>query len=151
MGRASGAHLSLAVLDASIVGSWYIPSQATTAASALYGLRPKPDWRAPYCFGLEVLNLLLRAERLRRLRERAVEEIEADLRRSIRVVLEPAPSRQTTGLAISLSRVHELSLFDAFYLHLAMELGAPLATRDKALSSAARREGCRVLDAGAAA
>jgi predicted nucleic acid-binding protein len=129
-----------------VVGAWYIPSQATPEATAFYTLSPTPRWRAPHCFSYEVLNLMLRQERQGGLQPEATEMVEADLRRLVKVVVGPAPSRRTTWLALHLARKHGVSLFDSLYLLLAMELRAPLVTRDRGLAAAAASERCTVFD-----
>ena len=48
-------------------------------------------------------------------------------------------------LTLTLSREHALTLYDAAYLELAIRLGLPLATGDRALIAAARSVGVSVL------
>jgi predicted nucleic acid-binding protein len=48
---------------------------------------------------------------------------------------------------LDLARGQRLSAYDAAYLELAMRLGIPLATKDRALSDAATRLGVAVLGA----
>jgi predicted nucleic acid-binding protein len=63
------------------------------------------------------------------------------------VEIEPASSLDSAAdEALALARVERLSLFDAFYLDLAMRLGATLASRDAALLAAAGRRGVPVED-----
>ena len=146
MGRAAGAQLNILVLDASVVGAWYLQTQATPRAAAFYTAQPTPTWRAPYCFFHEVLNLMLRYERQGSLHPGSAEIVETDLRQSLKVSSGPAPSRRMTALALRLARMHQISIFDAFYLLLALELRAPLVTRDGGLAAAAANEGCAVFD-----
>lgn len=48
--------------------------------------------------------------------------------------------------AMDLAQRHRLTVYDALYLHLALDLDAPLATLDRALATAARAEGIEVID-----
>ena len=46
---------------------------------------------------------------------------------------------------LTLARAHRLTAYDASYLELALRLGAPLATLDRALAAAARTTGAPLL------
>jgi predicted nucleic acid-binding protein len=48
--------------------------------------------------------------------------------------------------AIELAERHRLTVYDAMYLQLALDIDAPLATLDRALAAAARAEGIEVID-----
>lgn len=48
--------------------------------------------------------------------------------------------------ALELAERHGLTVYDATYLHLAMDIDAPLATLDRQLAAAARAEGVEVID-----
>jgi len=56
----------------------------------------------------------------------------------------PAVSTPCRGAAYPLSVRHELTLYDALYLELALRLNLPLATFDGALRRAAEAEGVRL-------
>lgn len=56
-------------------------------------------------------------------------------------VEQEGPERMLTEI-LALAREHHLSTYDAASLDLAMRLGLPLATQDKALTMAAKK--CRV-------
>ena len=53
--------------------------------------------------------------------------------------------RQVRDRSIPLAIFHRLSVYDAVYLELALRLSLPLATLDRALRSAARREGIEII------
>ncbi len=63
--------------------------------------------------------------------------------------LREIPVRLAQGLnddlAFALARRHNLTFYDASYLALAITEAAPLATLDKALFAAAKREGLHVI------
>jgi predicted nucleic acid-binding protein len=52
--------------------------------------------------------------------------------------------------ALELAERHRLTVYDAMYLHLALDVEAPLATLDRKLAAAARAEGVEVIDERAA-
>jgi predicted nucleic acid-binding protein len=48
--------------------------------------------------------------------------------------------------AIDLAERHRLTVYDALYLQLAMDVEAPIATLDRGLAAAALAEGIEVID-----
>ena len=125
------------VLDASIALAWCFEDESTPAAWALLDrLRAAPG-HVPALWTLEIGNILLGAERRRRITQaRAVEflGILGDL--DIRVDPD-SPGRAFRDL-LPLARERDLTTYDAAYLELAMRLGLPLATKDGSLARAAK-------------
>lgn len=95
---------------------------------------------APPHLGTEVANALLRGLRLE------PGDVSARLRELFRAGVEVV-DRGLIGLvdAIDLAAGHGLSVYDAAYLALAVELEADLATRDRSLAGAAEAEGLVVI------
>ena len=64
-----------------------------------------------------------------------------------RLTLRPImrPERHAGQATIGLARQHDLSVYDAAYLELAMRLGLPLASKDEALRKVAQAVGLSVL------
>lgn len=91
---------------------------------------------APHCF-LEVGTGLLRAVRRSRLSEEMGREAWVTLG-ALPLSVEPFPGRDRL---FNLAVAEQLSLYDAAYLAIASDLGALLATADRALASAAMRQG----------
>jgi predicted nucleic acid-binding protein len=124
------------VLDASVAIAWCFDDESTPAAWALLDrLRAAPG-HVPALWALEVGNILLGAERRRRITQaRAVEflGILGDL--DIRV--DPDLPGRAFRDVLPLARERRLTTYDATYLELAMRLGLPLATKDTALARAA--------------
>ena len=125
------------VLDASVAVAWCFDDESTPAAWALLDRLRSAPGHVPALWALEIGNVLLGAERRRRITQaRAVEflGILGDL--DIRV--EPdAPGRAFRDV-LPLAREQRLTTYDATYLELAMRLGLPLATKDTALVRAAK-------------
>jgi predicted nucleic acid-binding protein len=99
---------------------------------------------APYHFSGEVANALLRGTDL------TASEIPSRLLRMARSGVDTT-DRGWHGLveAVDLADRHHLSVYDALYLQLALDIEAPLATMDQALAAAATAEGVEVIgDAG---
>jgi len=124
------------VLDASLAVAWCFDDESTPAAWALLdGLRTAPGY-VPAVWELEIGNILLAAEKRRRITQaRAVEFLgilgELDIR-----VDPDLPGRGFRDV-LPLAREQRLTTYDVSYLELAMRLGLPLATKDSALARAA--------------
>ena len=90
----------------------------------------------PALWELEIGNILLGAERRRRISHaRAAEFLgilgELDIR------VDPDLPGRAFRDVLPLARARRIKTYDATYLELAMRLGLPLATKDKALARAA--------------
>lgn len=133
------------VIDASVAFSWILATQATQAADALRAL-PNADFVAPYIFGFELRNGLLRAERQSRLSGAAADLAVADILGAV-VHLDDPPNSEGMEAVLRAARANGLSYYDACYLELAQRLGGALASRDAALIAAAADAGIATYDA----
>lgn len=135
------------VIDASAALAWVLVSQATPASRVFLSEAGDHVLVAPFIFGWEVKNVLLGALRTGRLSLETYEEAidtleEMDIRSG-----ETFSEQHVELLAMS----ERLSLFDAAYLDMALETGAGLASRDRALLVACTRMGVPVFDLRASA
>ena len=132
------------VLDVSAALTWCfddepeivgLPDPSRAAETRMY---------VPALWPLELLNALLVADRRGRLPlESALEFLELVFTLPL-AVEEPPKSGEYVGL-LALAREQNLTVYDAAYLDLALRLGVPLATCDKALADAARRRNVALL------
>ena len=124
------------VLDASVAVAWCFDDESTPAAWALLDrLRTAPGY-VPTLWALEIGNILLGAERRQRItRARTTEFLEILCALDIRADAEVQP--RALQVVLPLAREQGLTTYDASYLELAMRLGLPLATKDRALAGAA--------------
>jgi len=124
---------------------------ASVAIPALTGDAPWPEqwlgWAesdtmllAPPHFRTEVANGFLKGTSVAR------DELPAKLRAMARSGVDVA-DRGWPGVlrATELAGKHGLTVYDAMYLQLALDVEAPLATIDRALAAAARAEGIEVI------
>jgi predicted nucleic acid-binding protein len=96
---------------------------------------------APPHFRTEVANGLLRGTVL------AQAEVPAKLRSIARSGVDVTDTGWHGIMrAIDLAIKHGLTVYDAMYLQLALDVEAPLATLDRALAAAARAEGIETID-----
>lgn len=133
------------VVDNSIVMTWCFKDEASTYADAVLDSLSEAIAVVPAIWPLEVVNVLLVAERQKRLREPdSVRFI--SLLSQLPIVVERAwPERMMKDL-LALGRANSLSSYDATYLELAMRQGLPIATLDKKLVEAAKRIEIPILD-----
>jgi predicted nucleic acid-binding protein len=126
------------VVDNSVVMSWcFIDEESVYADSVLESLKTAQAL-VPAIWPLEVGNVLLVAERKKRLSEAdSIRFLELINNLPISVNQEP-PGRMTKEI-ISLAREQNLSTYDASYLDLAMRKGIPIATLDKEIKKASKR------------
>ncbi len=128
------------VLDCSVAMAWCFESEADPYTDAVLRALPARTAVVPALWALEVANVLLVAERRRRLRGADVVRF-LDLLGELPIIVDGPLGVQDLAGLMALGREHRLSAYDAAYLHLAMRERVPLATHDRALRSAARAVG----------
>lgn len=121
------------VVDASISAAWFLPDEATPyTEAALQATADRRVW-VPALWLLEVGNLLLSAQRRRRITDAKRRELVAHAQ-DLRMDVDREPVAMTT--LDDLAARHALSAYDAAYLELALRRSLPLATNDAALLKA---------------
>lgn len=124
------------VIDNSVVMSWCFQDESSVYADAV--LNKLTEWKAvvPSIWPLEIVNVLLVAERRKRLEP-------ADSARFLTLVsqlpIDVADDRVERRMQelLALGRSHHLTSYDSAYLSLAMRQGIPIATLDNNLLAAA--------------
>lgn len=130
------------VVDTSVTMAWCFEDEATPATEAVLDrLRDEPAI-VPPIWPLEVANVLLVAERRRRMTEAQAARFTGLLGQ---LPIHVDDDTVDLSAVLGTGRRHELSAYDAAYLVLAERLGAPLATLDDALAGAARTAGVALL------
>jgi predicted nucleic acid-binding protein len=129
------------VVDTSVVMAWCFQDAGNRYADTVLESLEAGEAFVPAIWPLEVGNVLLVAERKKRLSEASLVRFLALLRSLPITVEQETPDRMLTEI-VSLARTHHLSTYDASYLDLAMRLGLPIATQDTRLAKAAKT--CRV-------
>lgn len=132
------------VIDASVALTWCFEDERRPETDAI-GQRVLFETAVvPSLFHLEIANILLVAERRKRITwaeaERRIERMER-----MQLAVDDETIAQAWGVITDLARSEGLTTYDAAYLELALRLGMPLATLDKDLAAAARRRGVEVL------
>ena len=125
------------VLDSSIACAWAFHDEDHPHAElALDRIRRNETAFVPSLFWYELRNVLVVRERSGRIREAETSAFLRDL-----AILNIAPDvGPDEAEVLRLARRHNLSVYDAVYLELAMRKQIELATLDKALVAACRRD-----------
>lgn len=128
------------VLDCSLAMSWCFDDEADALSDAVLDALSHGDAVVPGLWPLEVSNVLVIAERRKRIDE-------ADSLRFLHmlgdlpITVDQAVSGRMMNDVLALARSQTLSAYDAAYLELAMRTGRKMATRDGGLRRACERVG----------
>ena len=125
------------VIDNSVVMSWCFKDETNTYADAVLHRLSEATAYVPSIWPLEVVNVLLVAERKKRLSKADSIRFLTLLTQLPIVVDADQPAGKMKELLI-FARTNPLSSYDASYLDLAMNSGYPIATLDKELIQAAK-------------
>jgi predicted nucleic acid-binding protein len=128
------------VLDSSATLAWVLPGEATSATEVLLAAVGEHGAVVPALWPLETANVLLHAERRGRIT--TAERLKAlDILRDLPIRIYDQSIVAIFGAAAALGQAETLTVYDAFYLELAIRSGRPLGSLDKALCGAAVRTG----------
>jgi predicted nucleic acid-binding protein len=124
------------VIDNSVVMSWCFEDEGNNYAEAVLESLETREALVPAIWPLEVGNVLLVAERKKRLNYSSSVRF-LGLLGGLPISVEQEPPDRMLKEILSLAREHKLSTYDASYLDLAMRLDLPLSTLDTSLLKAA--------------
>ena len=135
------------VLDASVTISWFLLDGKT--ADRVYAqevldamIQAATRARVPVTWGLEVSNVICKAEARGLIRE-AQSEAFLKMLDGIDISVDTATFSKALSDTRQIARRYRLSAYDASYLELAMRAGLPLATLDADLLNAAKKAGIK--------
>lgn len=126
------------VVDNSVVMSWCFKGETNNYADVVLNRLAEASAVVPSIWPLEVVNVLLVAERQKRLSESDSIRFITLLSQLPIVVEYERPDMMMKEL-LALARANSLSSYDASYLDLAVRKGLPIATLDNKLIEAASR------------
>lgn len=125
------------VIDNSVVMSWCFKDETNEYADAVLDKLSEATAIVPSIWPLEVVNVLLFAERRNRLKQAdSVRFI--TLLSQLPIIVEHEWSEKMMTELLALGRAKNLTSYDASYLDLAMRKDCPIATLDKRLMDAAK-------------
>jgi predicted nucleic acid-binding protein len=128
------------VLDASITLAWFFDDETDPYADAVEDALTTATAFVPSLWYLEVANALLVGERRKRTTEAKVTQF-LSLLKQLPIVPDDETAYRAWQESLVLARAHDLSVYDASYLELAMRHGLPLASNDAKLKAAAKSVG----------
>lgn len=129
------------VIDCSTAIAWTMVDESSALAEAALGRLRLGGGVAPQFWWAELRNGLLAAERRGRISPAGTDAALAALD-GLPITLDDAPRG---AMVMRIAREHDLTVYDAMYLELALRLDRPLATLDRKLSRAAEAAGGTVL------
>lgn len=124
------------VVDNSVVMSWCFKDEANQYADSVLDKLSEATALVPSIWPLEVINVLLVAERRKRVSEADSVRF-TTLLSQLPITVEHEIPEQMMKELLALARGNGFSSYDASYLYLAMRKGVPIATLDKRLLDAA--------------
>lgn len=132
------------IADASVAIAWVHPAQATRHTEAMLdAIADGAALEVPALWPLDVANALVVLVRRRKLTEQE-RQVALGWLQGLRLRLD----HEMAGLAFSrlsdLAATHQLSVYNATYLELALRRQLPLACTDGALRTAAKSAGVRL-------
>jgi predicted nucleic acid-binding protein len=134
----------LIVVDASVALAWCYSDERTEAVLHVFKLVATDGAVAPSVWPLEIANSLQVAVRKKRITRPYRDALLVNFRR-LAVEIDQQTAVGIWGEVLGLADRHELTVYDASYLELALRLGLPLASLDQNLRRAALSESVAVL------
>jgi len=128
------------VLDCSMTMAWVFADESSERADALLDSLAEDSAIVPSLWAMEVANVLLAATRHGRIVREAWADLCEDLL-TLPIDVDPESSERVLNAVLPLAALHDLSVYDAVYLELALRLGVPLATLDLELVAACEAAG----------
>jgi len=133
------------VIDNSVVMSWCFKDETNEYGDAVLDRLSEATAIVPAIWPLEVVNVLLVAERRNRLKQ--VDSVRfINLLSQLPIVVEQEGPEKMMKDLLALGRENNLSSYDASYLDLAMKKDCPIATLDKKLMEAGKKVDVTILE-----
>jgi predicted nucleic acid-binding protein len=132
------------VLDSSVTLAWVYSDETTDAVVEVFDLLRQGAAWVPALWRLEVANALQMGIRRKRHDEEFRDATLADLSR-LPIHIDTETDQQAWGSTLDIASLHNLTLYDAAYLELAVRRNLPLATLDAELRKAAERQRVKLL------
>lgn len=134
------------VLDASIALSWCFSDESTDFTRKLLRQLENDIALVPTIWPLEVGNILIMAERRKRISYAAMVQF-LELLSALRIEIDTETPSKAFHEILSLAYSEKLTTYGAAYLELAMRHGLPLASKDLELCKAAKSLGVHIINA----
>lgn len=125
------------VIDNSVVMAWCFDDEANAYSDGIQEMLIEHKALVPAVWPLEVTNVLLVAERNKRISKAKSGHFIA-LLSQLPIEVESVEAKWVFHETLALARQYSLSSYGASYLELSIRKGLPIATQDKAILRAAK-------------
>lgn len=132
------------VLDASITLSWCFSDEVTPVTNELLEKLTTETAYVPSIWALEVGNILVGAERRKRITYAGIVQF-LELLGKLNIQEDGETSEKGFHEILSLAHTEDLTTYDAAYLELALRKGLALASKDAKLYTVADRLGVKII------
>jgi len=126
------------VLDCSVTMAWCFEDEMTDYTEAVFDSLTKAKAMVPSLWVLEVANVLLCAQRKKRINKMRTIEFKDSLN-LLPIQIDHTTAYRAMGSIMELADETGLTIYDAAYLELALHSALPLATLDQNLKKAAKK------------
>jgi len=132
------------VIDASFAAALFLPDEASPAARSFFaGLKPPDEVLVPSLWWYEITNVLIIAERRKRVTPADAAKI-LSLYSRFTIETDILYGTKYSGRLHELAKTCHLTAYDSAYLELAIRKDAALATFDEQLVKAAKLSGVKL-------
>ena len=134
----------ICVIDASVSLSWVYTDEHSAASDALLARVADQGAVVPSLWRLEIASALQTGIKRKRIdamyRDAVIQKL-----LSLPIETDPDTNDYAWTATLRLADIHQITVYDASYLELALRRGLPLATRDDQLAAAAASAGAILL------
>ena len=134
----------ICVIDASVTLSWVYSDEHSADSDALLARVADQGAVVPALWRLEIANALQSGIKRKRI-DAAYRDSSIQLLLRLPVETDPDTNDHAWTTTLHLADLHQITVYDASYLELALRRGLPLATRDDQLAAAAGSAGAILL------
>ena len=128
-----------AVIDASVIISWFLPDEAHGKHETILNSIDDIRIHVPPIFEYEFINILLNAEKRKRLDKATAIKI-LEIVNHYPITVEPSTTVPMESIDVfEMAKAYNLTAYDAAYSELAVRLKVPLITYDKLLLESAKK------------
>ena len=132
------------VLDCSMTMAWIFADEGSERTAALLESLLQDHALVPSLWPMEVANVLLAATRRGRIKQNHWPKLLSHLS-ALPIHIDRETAGHVFNNSLPLAQTHQLSVYDAVYLDLALRRHLPLATLDNRLAAACRASGVPTL------
>jgi predicted nucleic acid-binding protein len=132
------------VLDCSVTMAWIFSDESSPQTERLRESLIRDSAIVPAIWPIEVGNVLLVATRRGRMKAQDWSSIERDLE-TLPIEIDMDSCHRVLNSVLPVAHTHNLSVYDAMYLELALRLRLPMATLDTQLARAGQAANIQIL------